>query len=285
MKSNPKLAFTLIELLVVIAIIAILAAILFPVFAQARERARAAACLSNARQIGTGLMMYVQDYDELYPVAFPNWVDGINGGGMWVVPLEAQIEPYIKNADLWRCQSGKRAGTVGLGDVWDGRYSGANTKTRSYSYVGQIRTREAAGGGTTEANLESTNTGMSGWGGNVASMASLDAPAETIPVVETNGGLTNFEGNTGDQTYSSTWGALFVGCDTYKLAGRKAGQDAGTSGGCATQYAGGAQSKGHFDKGTYIFADGHAKMLGWGDVRKNDFYLFKRTKYQTVWTP
>jgi prepilin-type N-terminal cleavage/methylation domain-containing protein len=59
--------FTLIELLVVIAIIAILAAILFPVFAMARERARLSACISNMRQIGTSLMMYVQDYDETYP--------------------------------------------------------------------------------------------------------------------------------------------------------------------------------------------------------------------------
>jgi prepilin-type N-terminal cleavage/methylation domain-containing protein len=62
-------AFTLIELLVVIAIIAVLAAILFPVFARAREKARATACLSNVKQIATGIMIYIQDYDETYPAA------------------------------------------------------------------------------------------------------------------------------------------------------------------------------------------------------------------------
>src|SRR5258708_19715381 len=65
--SNKRPGFTLIELLVVIAIIAILAAILFPVFAQARESARMTSCLSNLKQIGLGTMMYLQDYDERYP--------------------------------------------------------------------------------------------------------------------------------------------------------------------------------------------------------------------------
>ena len=72
---NSHIGFTLIELLVVIAIIAILAAILFPVFARARENARRASCMSNLKQIGLGMMMYVQDYDEQYPVGIVGDLD------------------------------------------------------------------------------------------------------------------------------------------------------------------------------------------------------------------
>lgn len=69
MKKQNRTAFTLIELLVVISIIAVLAAILFPVFARARENARRASCMSNLKQIGLGFMMYTQDYDEMMPPA------------------------------------------------------------------------------------------------------------------------------------------------------------------------------------------------------------------------
>src|SRR5437879_5589180 len=77
---NRPMGFTLIELLVVIAIIAILAAILFPVFAQAREKARQSSCISNNKQVALATMMYSQDYDELYPPAF-GYYAGI--GWLW----------------------------------------------------------------------------------------------------------------------------------------------------------------------------------------------------------
>jgi prepilin-type N-terminal cleavage/methylation domain-containing protein/prepilin-type processing-associated H-X9-DG protein len=89
-----KKGFTLIELLVVIAIIAILAAILFPVFARARENARRASCLSNLKQMGVGIMMYTQDYDEMYP-------DSVTTEMSWMYA----IQPYVKSYNVFACPS------------------------------------------------------------------------------------------------------------------------------------------------------------------------------------
>jgi prepilin-type N-terminal cleavage/methylation domain-containing protein/prepilin-type processing-associated H-X9-DG protein len=93
-----KRGFTLIELLVVIAIIAILAAILFPVFAQAREKARQASCLSNAKQITLGVMQYFQDYDETLPMM----AVGVPG---YTSRWSEDIQPYIKNRNVFICPS------------------------------------------------------------------------------------------------------------------------------------------------------------------------------------
>src|SRR5204862_4622820 len=104
--------FTLIELLVVIAIIAILAAILFPVFAQAREAARKTSCLSNCKQMGLACMMYVQDYDEMYPCN--SWdtpyigtadTDFKNPNYLTAMHWVFRVQPYIKNRQIFVCPS------------------------------------------------------------------------------------------------------------------------------------------------------------------------------------
>lgn len=119
MPTTHNGAFTLIELLVVIAIIAILAAILFPVFSQARAKARQVACMSNERQFGTGILMYVQDFDETFPRAVNNASpnkkltvniaqrlvgdNAFSEGDAVVGRPVGFLYPLIKNTALWRC--------------------------------------------------------------------------------------------------------------------------------------------------------------------------------------
>ena len=169
--------FTLIELLVVIAIIALLAAILFPVFARARENARKSACLNNLKQIGLGVAQYVQDYDETLPIqapsytvaGFPAGADPVNAG----VPIGTgqsiadKLHPYLKSTQIWTCPS-----TTGA-NIYSYHYSGcmngvslADIAQASKTMMARdpgaparypgiyLRPRSAAAGGNTCATTE-----------------------------------------------------------------------------------------------------------------------------------
>lgn len=125
MKRNA--GFTLIELLVVIAIIAILAAILFPVFAKAREKARQTACTSNMKSLGTAIMMYSQDYDEMYPFAYLDRTYAGEAFSHWFVNLQ----PYIKNEEVYLCPSAPST------NVYIGNYS-SNRGIMPYHHAGSL---------------------------------------------------------------------------------------------------------------------------------------------------
>lgn len=102
MLHSRRTAFTLIELLVVIAIIALLAAILFPVFARARENARKTSCMNNLKQLGLGIMQYTQDFDETFPKN--------NNTGRW----RTNIHPYVKSAQSHVCPSARLTNGYGI---------------------------------------------------------------------------------------------------------------------------------------------------------------------------
>jgi len=139
-----KSGFTLIELLVVIAIIAILAAILFPVFAQVREKARQASCASNLKQMGLAVMQYTQDNDEQYPAGSVNfgggWTDGFVGWQFPCDPGEAStdcvaagnsIQPYIKSKGVYACPS--------ISNRWDLYGYGPSAPNSTYTYNGDLQ--------------------------------------------------------------------------------------------------------------------------------------------------
>ena len=162
--------FTLIELLVVIAIIAILAAILFPVFAKAREKARQTSCLNNMKQLSLGMLQYVQDYDERFMMC--RYADGRDNvpspmTGANVCPTWCElIYPYVKNSQVYICPSDSATrpttfGTVGTnrGNIW--------SYGRNYGYF-------AGTGGKATVN-------------NSLTLSQFPQPAETIMLLETNG--------------------------------------------------------------------------------------------------
>lgn len=281
--SVRKSGFTLIELLVVIAIIAILAAILFPVFAQAREKARQTSCLSNTKQIGLGLIMYVQDFDERMPGDLPQ-IPSINNSptapnDYWSrEPYDSQLTPYIKSTGIFTCPSHGASVSTPTVPMWDGNFY-RSPKLRSYGYICAIRTAEQNGN-------PDLNTGMSSPYFSVGStgeaqghaIAEISEPADTVAITENwKQGAVSFQGG--------PWGSAYMDCDYLTVPGRNyppvnvPDQVPST---CNNNSAPGAGHSGWFN---WVYADGHAKNQNWSQIRNNDFRKFKLQKPTVNFSP
>jgi len=186
--SKHRKGFTLIELLVVIAIIALLAAILFPVFSRARENARRSTCQNQMKQIGLGLMQYTQDYDEI----LPNMDFGSGASQTW---WQGCIQPYVKSTQIFACPSNTSTYTVTSANVTP------NTFVNHYSCNVQ-------GSGPDIFNYSQPNAGaFDGSAGLGMPVASFPTPATTISVWEMKGYQ-----DYADPSYGGTFSdALFAG--------------------------------------------------------------------------
>jgi prepilin-type N-terminal cleavage/methylation domain-containing protein/prepilin-type processing-associated H-X9-DG protein len=147
--TSRNRGFTLIELLVVIAIIAILAAILFPVFARARENARRASCQSNLKQIALGVFQYTQDYDEKYPKVIVNGGSGSPPSGTTSTPTNPYgwadaLQPYLKSTQIFQCPSETGAPTAAISGNFSGQTDPTATQYTDYWYNSQLSTASQA---------------------------------------------------------------------------------------------------------------------------------------------
>ncbi len=180
MSKVLRKGFTLIELLVVIAIISILAAILFPVFARARENARRTACISNSKQIAMALTMYTQDYDEMLP-RYVYYADGTTSyGRRWA----QVIFPYIKSTQAFICPSAQRLSDPSTGNPLLFETSGGYS-TGSFGY----------------------NYNYLGTSANSISLAAIQKPSETVAIAEQTGAC-----GSGIVYPSSLWGGTSMWC-------------------------------------------------------------------------
>ncbi len=257
MHSRDSRGFTLIELLVVIAIIAILAAILFPVFAQARSKARQTSLLSNVKQIGLGVLMYNQDYDEKFPVStfWESELDNTTITASWV----ERITPYIKNVPIFIAPGDASAKAVPP-DSWGPRISYATNGLRIVAF-GDAEHWDFRGIIPLHNRQWDDITGRS--------LAEITRPADTILLAEkfsddvrTNGvswidgNVTKFpvpvldaDTNTNNDIhdFNQTYAGLIP-----NAARPEAKYPAGKNGGVSAKYS---------EQGNFAFSDGHAKSM------------------------
>jgi prepilin-type N-terminal cleavage/methylation domain-containing protein/prepilin-type processing-associated H-X9-DG protein len=235
--QKSKKGFTLIELLVVIAIIVILASILFPVFARARENARRASCMSNLKQIGLAVMMYTQDYDEKYPASVqPNdQVPPADLGGHWYSNYwywPQLLYPYTKSEQVFFCPSSPKGVTSPF------------SATQTYNYGANLLIMR---------NNGSTNAYPP------ISLASVDSPASTYLLMDAGWNRIDIY-----YAFTSTTGWSYI-----PGSGAFGAPEKGTN---TSTYPSDFQTGRHFDGVNITFADGHVKWLKssavWNEAKK-----------------
>lgn len=275
--------FTLIELLVVIAIIAILAAILFPVFARARENARRSSCQSNLKQMGLAVMQYTQDYDETYPRGLPQGPARVAGNGTGA-GWGGQVYPYVKSMAVYTCPSSGANRT------------GAGPQDISYSFNASLTLDQPldTGGGAQPAG---TQAGIKG------AIAALNAPARTVMMFETqnrsnlpdvvkeytDGYLQNSNDNSAGGTgydgalwTNATW---FSGSNAAYATGLMGGRPGTMTDSTFSNnggYGGGRFLEGrHLEGANFLMADGHVKWYK-GDSVSTGYMAFTTTSAQAT---
>ncbi len=242
MNTRCRAGFTLIELLVVIAIIAILAAILFPVFAQAREKARSTSCLSNMKQQGLALMMYAQDYDETLPWA------AYNPDGQPLTMWYDLAEPYVKSGTKGTFTSGAgpagrvRASFYLCPSYNPTRYPRVTGDPAIFAYpAGVLDPNMAYAANGNIMPMMYRQMGAVPFPGKITALAALDAPAQVVLTAHALGGRPAIGGDDSNCTGMET-GFPNVGVPQISNADVY----------CAARSM-------HSEGSNYSFSDGHAK--------------------------
>lgn len=263
MRTRINHAFTLIELLVVIAIIAILAAILFPVFAQAREKARSVSCLSDTKQIGLSLQMYTQDFDETIPQAYYY----VSANGIGRMHWSKMLTPYTKNDDIFACPSDISPTPIGFSGGFP------DAQAPRVSYIPNYAVLPA-------------------WDAMPVSLAAIGAPAGVIAFAEKR----NYVCTKQTKTYAGV--APFVQLSAVPMVWRYLSFEEVAAGlaGCSTGGLGRVDYKRHQEGSNYAFLDGHSKWMRMEQtipgkltddlstpVKTQDHRLWGETDYSNGW--